>query len=128
MENNNTKLQTVDVEAVTSRLLKAVADIDGKVQGAFNLRRDGGTVERSSTKNITIQARADGKPGIDVIVKLNRSGFLDTEQLHAPCLIALSKDAGLCIWTASVRYGRTFTVGIKTVQLWKLPLIQCGFE
>ena len=88
MENNNTKLQTVDVEAVTSRLLKAVADIDGKVQGAFNLRRDGGTVERSSTKNITIQARADGKPGIDVIVKPGTTG----ESVHIPVILT---EAGL---------------------------------
>ncbi len=75
--------ENVDVEAITRKLLKEVADIDGKVEGAFNLRRDGGTVERFSTKNIEIRAREDGKPGIDVVVKPGTKG----EQVHIPVVL-----------------------------------------
>lgn len=88
MDNKNTSVQTVDVEAVSKRLLKEIADIDGSTGGAFNLRRDGGTVERFSTKNIAIQARQDGKPGIDVIVKPGTKG----ESVHIPVILT---EAGL---------------------------------
>ncbi|NLW79724.1 MAG: SufD family Fe-S cluster assembly protein [Ruminococcaceae bacterium] len=77
------------MEAVSKRLLKAVADIDldaGKMEGAFNLRRDGDSVERFSTKNIEIRARADGKPGIDVVVKPGTQG----ESVHIPVILTES--------------------------------------
>ncbi len=78
-----TATQTVDIDEISKKLLKTVADIDGKVEGAFNLRRDGGTVERFSTKNIEIAARADGKPGIDIKVKPGTKG----ESVHIPVIL-----------------------------------------
>lgn len=74
---------TIDVEVISRNLLKAVAGIEGKVEGAFNLRRDGGTVERFSTENIEIRAREDGRSGIDVIVKPGTVG----EQVHIPVVL-----------------------------------------
>lgn len=88
MAKTNTKNAPIDVDEISRKLLKAVADIDGKVEGAFNLRRDGGTVERFSTKNIEIRARADGKPGIDVIVAPGTKG----EDVHIPVVLT---EAGL---------------------------------
>lgn len=88
MDNKQTKLQDADIEALSQRLLKAVADIEGKVQGAFNLRRDGNSVERFSTPNIEIRARGDGKPGIDVVVKPGTKN----ETVHIPVILT---EAGL---------------------------------
>lgn len=76
----------MSLETLTQTLLKAVADIDGKVEGAFNLRRNGESVERFSTKNITIAARQDGKPGIDVIVKPGTQN----ESVHIPVILTES--------------------------------------
>lgn len=75
--------QLPDMEGVSKRLLKMVADIDGKVEGAYNLRHDGSSVERHSTPNITIKAREDGKPGIDVLVKPGTKG----ESVHIPVIV-----------------------------------------
>lgn len=83
MENKNTTMQDLDLEEISRRLLKAVADIDGKVEGAFNLRRDGDSVERFSTRNVEIRAREDGKPGIDVVVKPGTKG----ETVHIPVIL-----------------------------------------
>ncbi|MDL2327048.1 SufD family Fe-S cluster assembly protein [Ruminococcaceae bacterium OttesenSCG-928-A11] len=76
------------MDEISKNLLKTVADIDGAVDGAFNLRRDGGTVERFSTKNVEIRARADGKPGIDVVVAPGTKG----ESVHIPVILT---EAGL---------------------------------
>ena len=81
--SENKNAPAVDVEAISKKLLKQVADIEGKVDGAFNLRRDGGTVERFSTKNVTIRAREDGLPGIDVVVAPGTAG----ESVHIPVIL-----------------------------------------
>ncbi|MDL2219184.1 SufD family Fe-S cluster assembly protein [Ruminococcaceae bacterium OttesenSCG-928-O06] len=88
MDEKKAATQSIDVEAIQKRLLKTVADIEGKVEGAFNIRRDGGTVERFSTKNIEIRARADGLPGIDVIVAPGTKN----ESVHIPVILT---EAGL---------------------------------
>ncbi len=75
--------KALDLDAISRNLLKEVADIEGKVEGAFNLRQNGGTVERFSTKNIAIQPREDGKPGIDVIVKPGTKN----ESVHIPVIL-----------------------------------------
>ncbi len=82
------KTPAPDMDAVAKNLLKAVADIEGPVSGAFNLRQNGGTVERFSTKNIEIRARADGKPGIDVVV----APGTQNESVHIPVILT---EAGL---------------------------------
>lgn len=78
-----TKLTTQEIDRISKDLLKAVADIDGKIEGAFNIRRDGGTVERVSTKNIEIKAREDGKPGIDVFIAPGTKH----ENVHIPVIL-----------------------------------------
>lgn len=72
-----------ELNQVSQKLLKVVADIDGDIKGAFNIRSDGDTVERFSTKNIAIKARADGKPGIDIFVKPGTKG----ESVHIPVIL-----------------------------------------
>ncbi len=85
--NNNIQIVNVDGadddEAVSLRLLKTVADMDGKVEGAVNIRRNGNSVERFSTKNIAIRARADGLPGIDIIVAPGTKN----ESVHIPVIL-----------------------------------------
>ena len=73
----------MQIDDMAKNLLKAVAGIEGKVEGAFNLRQNGESFGRASTKNITIQARADGKPGIDVIVAPGTKG----ETVHIPVIL-----------------------------------------
>lgn len=83
-KKQTTMTADIDVEAITKKLLKAVADIDGKIEGAVNIRQNGGTAERFSTKNIEIKAREDGKPGIDIFVKPGIKG----ETVHIPVVLA----------------------------------------
>ncbi|MGD9560578.1 MAG: SufD family Fe-S cluster assembly protein [Oscillospiraceae bacterium] len=83
MKTTKTNMDKLDLDAISKRLLKVVADIDGKVDGAFNLRQDGDSVERFSTDNIQIRAREDGKPGIDVIVKPGTKN----ESVHIPVIL-----------------------------------------
>ncbi len=85
-QNINTNVDNIDIEEISKRLLKTVANIDGEVKGAFSLRRDGDSVERTSTKNITIRPREDGKPGIDVIVKPGTKN----ESVHIPVIVTKS--------------------------------------
>lgn len=79
-------MTNVSIDEISKNLLKAVADIDGDVEGAFNLRQNGDSVRRFSTKNILIQPRADGKPGIDVIVKPGTKN----ESVHIPVILTES--------------------------------------
>ena len=83
MQDKKTSTQTLDIEAIQKKLLKAVADIEGKVEGAFNLRQNGSSVERFSTKNIEIKGREDGKSGIDIFVKPGTVG----EEVHIPVVL-----------------------------------------
>lgn len=80
--------EKVNLDDVSKKLLKIVADIEGTVSGAFNLRRNGDSVERFSTKNIKISARKDGKPGIDVEVLPGTKH----ESVHIPVIMT---EAGL---------------------------------
>ena len=76
----------MDLNAISKNLLKAVADIEGKVPGAFNLRQNGNSVDRFSTDNIEIRSREDGKPGIDVLIK---PGTVK-EEVHIPVILTES--------------------------------------
>ena len=55
--------------------------------GAYNIRKDGKSIDRASTENIKIESKTD-KPGIDVYVK---EGTIN-EYVHIPVLIT---DSGL---------------------------------
>ncbi len=83
MSEVQTSAQTADIQKLSDRLLQAVAGIDTNVEGAFNLRRDGDTVQRFSTENIEIRPRTDGKPGIDVVVKPG----VQNESVHIPVIL-----------------------------------------
>ena len=49
----------------TEQLLKAVADYQGKFQGAYNIRENGECAARQSTPHIHIESKQD-KPGLDI--------------------------------------------------------------
>lgn len=68
--------------SVDKYLLKKLADIDGKIEGAYNIRKNGKGVERHTTENINIITKED-KPGIDIIVKDGTKG----EYVHIPVII-----------------------------------------
>lgn len=69
-------------ELTIKNLLKTIADINGEVSGAFNLRSNGFGVERRSSENIIITPKED-KPGIDITVKPNTKN----ETVHIPVII-----------------------------------------
>ena len=52
--------------------------------GAFNIRKDSGCEARQSTEHIAIDARADGKPGIDIHIKPGTKG----EKCYIPVIIS----------------------------------------
>lgn len=64
-------------------LLKIIADMDGAVSGAFNIRANGTLAERHTTENVDIRNKTD-KDGIDIII---RPGTKD-ETIHIPVIIS----------------------------------------
>lgn len=72
---NNTELE----------LLKIIADMDGRPQGAFNIRANGKSANRQVTENVDIVTKTD-KPGIDIIIKAGTKG----EKVHIPVIISES--------------------------------------
>ena len=70
------------MNAVDSELLAAVADLHGVPEGAYNIRKDGESVERKTTANIDIVTKKD-KPGIDIIVKPGTKN----ESVHIPVIL-----------------------------------------
>lgn len=64
-------------------LLKIIADMDGKPDGAYNIRSNGGLADRQVTENIDIKTKTD-KSGIDIIIKPNTKG----EKVHIPVIIS----------------------------------------
>lgn len=73
------------LNAIDKQLLEAVADLHGVPRGAFNIRKNGEGIDRSSTPNIEIIPKRD-KPGIDVIIKPGTRG----ESVHIPVIITKS--------------------------------------
>lgn len=69
--------------AIDKHLLETIADLHGIPQGAYNIRKNGEGVARSSSANIEIKTKED-KPGIDVIVKPGTKG----ESVHIPVIIS----------------------------------------
>ncbi|MDD6785481.1 MAG: ABC transporter permease, partial [Eggerthellales bacterium] len=55
----------VDLSPIDEELLAALTDIHGIPQDAYNIRKDGQLVSRSSSANITIETKTD-HPGIDI--------------------------------------------------------------
>ena len=64
-------------------LLKIIADMDGKPDGAYNIRANGLLADRHVTDNIDIKTKTD-KSGIDIIIKAGTVG----EKVHIPVIIS----------------------------------------
>jgi len=73
------------VDLVDKNILKEISDIDGKIDGAYNIRKNGTGVERKITENINIVTKTD-KQGIDIYVKENTK----FEFVHIPVIITES--------------------------------------
>lgn len=72
-------------EDIEKNLLKKLANIEGKINGAYNIRKNGIGIERHVTDVINIVTKED-KPGIDIIVKENTQN----EYVHIPVIITES--------------------------------------
>ena len=73
-------MENIDVE-----LLKEISDIDGNIEGAYNIRKNGKGIERKITENVNILTKTD-KQGIDIYVKENTK----FEFVHIPVIITES--------------------------------------
>ena len=73
------------LSAVDKGMLSEIADIHGDISGAFNIRKNGEGLVRTSSKNVEIIAKKD-KPGIDIIVK----PFTKGEEVHIPVILTES--------------------------------------
>lgn len=69
---------------VDKELLKEIADMHSVPQGSFNIRKNGESIARNSTKDIEIIPKKD-KSGIDIIVK---EGVKD-KSVHIPVIITV---------------------------------------
>ena len=69
---------------IDKELLASVADLHSMPLGSYNIRKNGESVERNSTKDIEIISKKD-KSGIDVIVK---SG-VKNKSVHIPVIITV---------------------------------------
>ena len=72
------------ITEIDAGLLEKIADLTGQPVGAFNIRKDSGCEARQSTEHITIDVRADGKPGIDIHIKPGTKG----EKCYIPVIIS----------------------------------------
>lgn len=66
-------------------LLKTISDIDGEIQGAYNIRKDGQGIDRKVTENVNIVTKQEVS-GIDIFVKENTK----FEIVHIPVIITQS--------------------------------------
>ena len=64
-------------------LLKIIADMDGKTEGAYNIRANGQLADRHITENVEIRSKTDN-PGIDIIIKPGA----ENETVHIPVIIS----------------------------------------
>lgn len=71
-----------ELNKIDEELLAQIADLHGMPRGAFNIRKDGQLVERSSSANIDIEAFSD-KQGIKITVAPGTKG----ETVHIPVIM-----------------------------------------
>lgn len=71
-----------DLTKIDEELLASIADLHGMPRGAFNIRKDGELVERSSSANIDIEALTD-KQGISIRIKPGTKN----ETVHIPVIM-----------------------------------------
>ena len=73
------------LDQIGKNLLKMIAGMDDLPTGAFNIRANGESAARSSSKNINIVSKTD-KPGIDIFIKAGTKG----ESVHIPVVLSKS--------------------------------------
>lgn len=73
------------MEEIDKKMLKTISDIDGNIEGAYNIRKNGKGIERKVTENVNIVTKTD-KQGIDIYVKENTK----LEFVHIPVIITES--------------------------------------
>ena len=76
---------TEQLSAAELDLLSEIAGMHGMPKGAFNIRRDGELVERSSSANIEISTKT-GEPGIDIKIAAGTKG----ETVYIPVIVTQS--------------------------------------
>ncbi len=75
----------MDLNNIQKYLLKEIADIDGSVSGAYNIRSDSMSIGRQSTENVEIVSKT-GVSGMDIFIKPDTKG----ESVHIPVIISQS--------------------------------------
>lgn len=93
------------LNAIDSELLKTIADLHKIPTGAFNIRKDGEGIGRSSSANIEVRPKKD-KAGIDVIVAPGTKN----EAVHIPVLITISGIVDVVYNTIEIGEGADVTV------------------
>lgn len=73
----------MELNKIDKELLKTIADLHEIPTGAYNIRKDGKLVSRSTSANIEINTKTD-KPGIDIIVKPGTKN----ESIHIPVIVS----------------------------------------
>lgn len=61
------------MKKITEDLLREISEWDGEFKGAYNIREDGCSVGRKSSKNIKIESKKD-QPGLEIFVAANTVG------------------------------------------------------
>ena len=75
------------MSVIDKKILKEVADLNEMPEGAYNIRKNGGSAGRNTTENIDIITKKD-KPGIDIIIKPGTKG----ESVHIPVILSEGLD------------------------------------
>lgn len=70
---------------IEKELLKQISDLEDNLTGAYNIRKNGESVQRNITKNVNIETKKD-LSGIDIFVKENTK----FEIVHIPVIISES--------------------------------------
>ena len=73
------------LDDIQKSLLEAIADIDGAPDGAYNIRSNGMSLGRQSTKNVEIVPK-EGVSGLDIFIKPN----VKNESVHIPVIMTQS--------------------------------------
>ncbi len=73
----------MELNKIDKELLKEISDLHDIPEGAYNIRKDGELVSRSTSANIEIVTKKD-KPGIDIIIKDGTKN----ESLHIPVIVS----------------------------------------
>ena len=73
------------MDEIQKNLLEQVAGLHEMPEGAYNIRADGQSVERSTTAHIDIVTKSD-RQGIDIVIKPGTKN----ESVHIPVVLSQS--------------------------------------